>query len=63
MWVHVSIMHCSFEIFQVTLPLVLLLRTPPVGRPRERVREETEDGEKAIEEKKKKKRKKEKRKI
>jgi len=42
-------MHCSFEIFQVTLPLVLLLRTPPVGRPRERVREETEDGEKAIE--------------
>jgi len=53
-------MHCSFEIFQVTLPLVLLLRTPPVGRPRERVREETEDGEKAIE---KKKRKKEKRKI
>jgi len=48
-WVHVSIMHCSFEIFQVTLPLVLLLRTPPVGRPRERVREETEDGEKAIE--------------
>ena len=63
MWVHVSIMHCSFELSQVTLPFVLL-RPPPVGRPRKRPRRDGEKGERdrkeGRKEKKKKKKKKEK---
>lgn len=44
MWVHVSIMHCSFELF-VTLPLPVLLRPlPPVGRPRKIPRRDGEKG-------------------
>jgi len=51
-WVHVSIMHCSFELSQVTLPFVLL-RPPPVGRPRKRPRRDGEKGEQDRKEEKK----------